>query len=48
MIYLYDLELVQEVDWHRDSRMRTLWEKPRMMVRISPSSKSTLREKRSI
>ena len=35
MLFRYDLELVnQEVDWHRDSHMHTLWEKPALMVRV--------------
>lgn len=37
MIYTYDLELVdQELDWHGDSRMHTVWEKPALMVKVSP------------
>ncbi|EMD59105.1 hypothetical protein COCSADRAFT_176329 [Bipolaris sorokiniana ND90Pr] len=35
IIYRYDMELVDDtVDWHRDSRMHTLWEKPPLMVRL--------------
>ncbi|KAL5041782.1 hypothetical protein BDW71DRAFT_217423 [Aspergillus fruticulosus] len=37
LIFSYDLELVnKDLDWLRDSRMHTLWEKPQLMVRISP------------
>lgn len=33
--FSYDLELVdKEVDWHRDSRMHTLWNKPKMRVKV--------------
>ncbi|TEA19202.1 Cytochrome P450 monooxygenase BOT4 [Colletotrichum sidae] len=33
IIYQYDMELVDDkVDWHRDSRMHTLWEKPALMI----------------
>ncbi|CBX99323.1 similar to cytochrome P450 monooxygenase [Plenodomus lingam JN3] len=35
IIYRYDMEPVDDtVDWHRDSRMHTLWEKPPLMVRL--------------
>ncbi|TDZ61724.1 Cytochrome P450 monooxygenase BOT4 [Colletotrichum trifolii] len=35
IIYQYDMKLVDDqVDWHRDSRMHTLWEKPALMVRF--------------
>ncbi|KAK1977249.1 cytochrome P450 monooxygenase-like protein [Colletotrichum cereale] len=35
IIYRYDMEPVtDDVDWHRDSRMHTLWEKPALMVRF--------------
>ncbi|KAH6622416.1 cytochrome P450 CYP4/CYP19/CYP26 subfamilies protein, partial [Boeremia exigua] len=35
IIYRYDMESVDDtVDWHRDSRMHTLWEKPPLMVRL--------------
>ncbi|KXH34685.1 benzoate 4-monooxygenase cytochrome P450 [Colletotrichum nymphaeae SA-01] len=37
LVYRYDLELADEsLDWHRDSRMHTLWEKPRLMVKLKP------------
>lgn len=37
LVFSYDLELVnKDLDWLRDSRMHTLWEKPPLMVRISP------------
>ncbi|KAG9527480.1 benzoate 4-monooxygenase cytochrome P450, partial [Aureobasidium melanogenum] len=35
--YKYDLELVNaDLDWHRDSKMRIVWHKPEMMVRVRP------------
>ena len=35
LVYRYDLELVdKELNWHGDSKMHTLWEKPSMMVRV--------------
>lgn len=34
MLFRYDLELVNDLDWHRDSQMHTLWEKPSLMVRV--------------
>lgn len=35
ILYRYDMEPVDEtVDWHRDSRMHTLWEKPPLMVKL--------------
>lgn len=37
MIYKYDLELVdKDLDWHKVSKMHTLWEKPELMVRVRP------------
>ncbi|KXH53928.1 benzoate 4-monooxygenase cytochrome P450 [Colletotrichum salicis] len=37
LIYKYGLELADEsLDWHRDSRMHTLWEKPRLMAKLKP------------
>lgn len=40
IIYRYDLELVdKDLDWQRDSRMHTTWEKPSMRVRVKPASK---------
>lgn len=34
--FSYDLELVnKEVDWHRDSKMHTLWNKPKLRVRVA-------------
>ncbi|KAF2661029.1 cytochrome P450 [Lophiostoma macrostomum CBS 122681] len=33
--YKYDLEWInRDMNWHRDSRMYTLWEKPSLMVRV--------------
>lgn len=35
IIYSYDMELVnRDMDWHRDSRMHTLWSKPELIVRV--------------
>ncbi|KAJ5037690.1 cytochrome P450 monooxygenase-like protein, partial [Bipolaris maydis] len=35
IIYRYDMEPIDDtVDWHRDSRMHTLWEKPPLMVQL--------------
>ncbi|TGJ85027.1 hypothetical protein E0Z10_g3715 [Xylaria hypoxylon] len=37
LFYRYDLELInKELDWHRDSRMATLWIKPGLFVRVKP------------
>lgn len=35
--FSYDLALLdgQDVDWHRDSQMHTLWKKPKLMVRAT-------------
>ncbi|OTA68015.1 benzoate 4-monooxygenase cytochrome P450 [Hypoxylon sp. EC38] len=34
LVWVYDLELVStSLDWHRESRMHTLWRKPDLMVR---------------
>ncbi|KAI0396354.1 cytochrome P450 [Xylariaceae sp. FL0594] len=33
--FKYDIELLsKDLDWHRDSRMHTLWHKPRMFVQV--------------
>ncbi|KAJ8128639.1 hypothetical protein O1611_g4997 [Lasiodiplodia mahajangana] len=38
IILAFDLELVdKELDWLRDSRMTTLWEKPSLKIRASPA-----------
>ncbi|KAI8626355.1 benzoate 4-monooxygenase cytochrome P450 [Xylariaceae sp. FL1651] len=34
LLWVYDLELAQPVDWHGQSRMHTLWRKPDLMVRV--------------
>ncbi|KAI0407176.1 cytochrome P450 [Xylaria palmicola] len=35
--FTYDLEMInKDMDWHRDSRMATLWVKPDLMVRVKP------------
>jgi len=39
VVYRYDLELVDDkLDWLRDSRMHTLWNKPPLKVRVKPRS----------
>lgn len=35
LLWTYDLEFADPVpDWHRDSRMYTLWQKPELHVRV--------------
>lgn len=35
--FSYDLEFLNtDMDWHRDSRMQTLWKKPELKVRVHP------------
>lgn len=35
--FKYDLELMDtHVDWFRDSKMHTLWQKPRLNVKVIP------------
>ncbi len=37
LLFVYDLELLDEkLDWHRDSRMATLWQKPELRVKVIP------------
>ncbi len=37
LLWTYDLRLVnEEIDWHRDSRMLTLWWKPLFWVKATP------------
>lgn len=37
LLLTYDVKLLDtELDWHRDSRMATLWQKPELRVRITP------------
>lgn len=37
--YKYDLELVDKsLDWHAQSQMHTLWQKPVMRVVVRPKS----------
>ncbi|KAI3316790.1 benzoate 4-monooxygenase cytochrome P450 [Xylariaceae sp. AK1471] len=39
MIWKYDLELLDKsMDWHRDSLMQTLWQKPKMRVKVRDRS----------
>jgi hypothetical protein len=36
VLWMYDLELADpSLDWHRDSKMHTLWMKPKLMVRVT-------------
>lgn len=36
MLWTFDLELIDKtLDWHRDSRMATLWQKPELKVRVT-------------
>ncbi|KAL4961628.1 cytochrome P450 [Aspergillus stella-maris] len=36
--FTYDLEWInRDMDWHRDSRMATLWQKPDLIVRVHPA-----------
>lgn len=40
LLFTYDLELLnKDLDWHRDSKMATLWQKPELRVRVSPRVK---------
>lgn len=35
MHYTYDLKLLNDtLDWHRDSRMHTLWKRPKLEVQV--------------
>lgn len=35
LLWMYDLQLLNnDVDWLRDSRMATLWQKPELRVRV--------------
>lgn len=37
LLLTYDMKLLNsELDWHRDSRMATLWQKPELRVRVIP------------
>ena len=37
LLYTYDLELLDsELDWHKQSKMHTLWLKPPLRVRVHP------------
>lgn len=37
MHFQYDLELLEpDLDWHKQSEMHTLWQKPKLMVRVHP------------
>ncbi|PVH97982.1 putative cytochrome P450 [Periconia macrospinosa] len=37
--FSYDLQLLdKDVDWHRDSKMHTLWQKPALKIRVLPRS----------
>ena len=38
--FTYDLELLdQSLDWHKQARMHTLWQKPALRVRVLPKAK---------
>ncbi|EKG12711.1 Cytochrome P450 [Macrophomina phaseolina MS6] len=40
MHFEYDFELLDpELDWHKESEMHTLWQKPKLMVRVFPRKK---------
>ncbi|KAI0418208.1 benzoate 4-monooxygenase cytochrome P450 [Xylaria grammica] len=34
LLWVYDLELAQPIDWQAQSKMHTLWRKPDLMVRV--------------
>lgn len=37
--YSYDMELLDEtVDWQRDLKMHTLWQKPELIIRVKPKN----------
>lgn len=37
LIFKFDFTLInKDVDWHRDSRMHTLWQNPPLWVRVEP------------
>ena len=39
LLWRYDLQLMDDkLDWHRDSRMHTLWKKPKLMVAVRESA----------
>jgi len=41
--FKYDLEwLNKDMDWHRDSRMHTLWKKPELRVRVHRRAESSV------
>lgn len=38
--YSYDLELLDEgLDWQKQSKMHTLWQKPELRVKVHPRKK---------
>ena len=40
LYFTYDLELVnKDLDWQRDARMKTLWKKPELRVKVIPRIK---------
>ncbi|KAL4799279.1 benzoate 4-monooxygenase cytochrome P450 [Aspergillus venezuelensis] len=42
--FTYDLEWInRNMDWHRDSRMATLWQKPDLIVRVHPAGPRDMR-----
>lgn len=37
VVWHFDWELIaKDIDWKRDSKMYTLWKKPKLMVRMTP------------
>ena len=35
LLYTYDLELLDsQLDWHKDSKMHTLWQKPSLRIKL--------------
>jgi hypothetical protein len=41
VIWHFDLELMnKELDWYRDSMFYTIWNKPDLMIKVKPVSRS--------
>ncbi len=41
LLFTYDLKLLNDqLDWHRDSEMHTLWKKPELHVEIQPRQRA--------
>lgn len=46
LIWTYDCVLVDStLDWHRDSKMNTLWKKPALMIRTERRDVVSIQEK---